>query len=222
MASHRENCIELNRIEASPPTEENLKRLFELSYDPDDLTRCRAVELMDRYDTITPEMLARVREGLSDKYDMLRTECVELLEAWEDHESIGALRDLMDNDDSWIVRAAAINALGELGGRDIATLLFERYSTLTTGSERLSCAVALYRFTKDKSYLHSALSFLSAPDSEYHLRCKVANILSFYDERLDESDKAYALKKFKATLAKEKSRAVASYLSAAIKQLESS
>ncbi|MFP1679760.1 HEAT repeat domain-containing protein [Alloalcanivorax sp. C16-2] len=192
------------------PTPQTLSRLLELSYDSDEEVRFRSIEALEKY-TVTNEMLCRVRQGLSDVDELVRTTCAELIGDWEDKCSVELLYNCI-HDESQLVRSAAITALGQIGRPDTVSFLAGKHPSLS-GLERLSSAMALYTLG-DSKYLDDVLSCLS--DSDYRVRCATANLLSNF---IDDDHKGYVITKLKEALLKEQTKAGSSSISDALTEM---
>ncbi len=92
---------------------QNINRLLELSYDNDEEVRYEAIEAFKKFDP-SEAILFRVREGVNDENELVRTMCIELLGDWEDADSIEKLYLALD-DESEMVRSGAITSLGQMG-----------------------------------------------------------------------------------------------------------
>lgn len=201
--------IEINSLSLDI-TDNSLKRLLELSNDEDEEVRFRSIEALANFN-VTEVMINRVRQGLADVDELVRIECVELIGDWEDSESIELIYKCL-GDSSELVRSAAITCLGQIGKEDTTAVLITKFQDLT-GLERLSCAIALYTLGQEK-YLDIALSFLF--DQDYRVRCATANLVSNYSE---DENKWYIISKLNEALQKEDTKAAASSISKAIKEL---
>jgi HEAT repeat protein len=189
----------------------NIERLLELSHDSDDEVRHRSIEAFENFEP-TETILSRVREGINDEDEIVRTMSIELLGDWEDVDSIEMLYSALD-DESDIVRGAALTSLGQMGRKDIIGVLETKYPDFE-GIEKVSATMALYSLGK-KRYLDDLLSLLD--DDYYLIRCRTANSLCRF---VDDQDKAKVIEKMEFALAKEKTEAASSSLSNAISELE--
>ena len=203
-----EKLTEIEKLEDG--SSQNIKRLLELSHDGDDEVRCRAIEAFENFEP-TDAILSRVREGINDEDEIVRAMSIELLGDWADVDSIDNLYRAF-GDVSDIVRAAALTSLGQMGRKEIAGVLGEKYP-LFEGIEKVSAAMALYSLGQ-KQYLDDLLSFLE--DDYYLIRCRTANLLCSF---VDEQDKEKVIEKMEFALALEKTEAAASSLSEAIADL---
>ena len=189
----------------------NINRLLKLSHDSDNEVRHRSIEAFENFEP-TEAILYRVREGINDEDEIVRTMSRELLGDWEDVDSIENLYSAL-GDESEIVRAAALTSLGQMGRKDIIRVVEENYPDFE-GIEQVSAAMALYSLG-EKRYLDDLLSLLD--DDYYLIRCRTANLLCSF---VDEQDKAKVIEKMEFALAIEKTVAAASSLSSAITELE--
>jgi HEAT repeat protein len=205
-----EKLTEIEKLDNG--SSQNIDRLLELSHDSDNEVRYRSIETFENFDEPTEAILSRVREGLNDENEIVRTTSIELLGDWEDVDSIEMLYSALD-DESDIVRGAALTSLGQMGRKDIIEVVEEKYPGFE-GIEKVSAAIALYSLG-EKRYLDDLLSFLD--DDYYLIRCRTANSLCRF---VDEQDKAKVIEKMEFALAIEKTVAAASSLSNAITELE--
>ena len=190
----------------------NISRLLELSHDVDEEVRYRAFEAFE-YFMPTDEILSRVRDGLEDEDELVRSTCIELLGDWKDANSTESLY-LALSDESEIVRSAAITSLGQIARKDTIWILKQKFSDWH-GIERASAAMALYSLG-ETDYLDELLSLFD--DEDYRTRCTVANLISGF---IADKDKARVTAKMKQALLKEETEAASSSLKDAIKALGS-
>lgn len=189
----------------------NIKRLLELSQDTDEEVRFRAIEAFESF-TKTPLLLDRVRAGLSDDDELVRSTCAELIGVWQDSNSIETLFQLVSDEDE-LVRSAAITSLGKMARKDAVWFLEGKYKELQS-LERLSASIALYTLGREE-YLKEAISFLG--NGDYRVRCAAANLLADFT---DEDDISLVVTSLKEALLKEDTKAAASSISSAISELE--
>ena len=190
----------------------NISRLVELTYDSDEEVRYRAFEAFE-YFIPTSAILDRVRNGLEDKDELVRSTCIELLGDWKDSNSTESLY-LALSDESDIVRSAAITSLGRIARKDTIWILKQKFLNWH-GIEKASAAMALYTLG-EQGYLDELLSLLEDPD--YRTRCVVANLINGF---ITNKDKAKVIVKMKQALLKEETEAVSSSLQSAIEELKS-
>ena len=190
----------------------NISRLLVLSHDSDEEVRYRALEAFEYFQP-TDTILSRVRNGLGDEDELVRSTCAELLGDWKDSNSTEKLY-LALSDESEIVRSAAITSLGKIARKDSIWILKERLSNMH-GIERASAAMALYSLG-EQDYLDELLSLFG--DEDYRTRCAAANLISGF---ITDKDKARAVAKMKQALLKEETNAASSSLKEAIETLES-
>jgi len=190
----------------------NLDRLIELTYDTDEEVRYRAFEAFEHF-TPTDAIINRVRNGLEDEDELVRSTCIELLGDWKDGNSTENLY-LALSDESEIVRSATITSLGQISRKDTIWVLKQKLSNLR-GIERASAAMALYSLG-ETNYLDELLSLFD--DKDYRTRCATANLISRF---IADKDKAKVITKMKQALLKEKTAATTSSLKDAIKALAS-
>lgn len=191
--------------------EENIARLLMLTHDKDEEVRYRAVEAFEEFFPTTP-IIDRVKQCLRDEDDLVRTISIELIGDWRQSDSIDDLYSLL-NDPSEIVRFAAVISIGQIGREDSISLLENRISN-AEASEKACIGMSLYNLGKTE-YLNGVLDQLN--NDNYLTRCLVANLVSQF---IHDRDVEKALPKLKSALLKESTKAAASSIEYAIKNLE--
>lgn len=204
----------LSEIEdlAKSPSMKNVSRLLELSYDTDEEVRFRSIEAFVGY-TPTSTMLERIRKGVFDSDELVRTTCIELIGDWQDCDSLELLYSAL-SDDIEIVRSAAITSLGQLGQQDTVRILEEKFSKLE-GTEKASAVMALYSLGKQE-YFDELLALFD--DNNYITRCAAANLICRF---VRNEDKGKAIRKMRNALLQEETKAASSSIANAIRLLES-
>jgi len=190
----------------------NIQRLLGLTNDIDEEVRFRAFEAFEHF-TPTAAILKKVRQGLKDDDELVRSTCIELIGDWKDKDSTEELY-LALSDQSEIVRSAAITSLSQIARKDSIWILKQKFNEWR-GVERASAAMALYLLGQ-ADYLDELLSLFD--DKDYLTRCATANLVNGF---ISHKDKNKAITKMKQALLKEDTKAVSSSLREAIKALES-
>lgn len=201
--------IELDKLKLNT-SENNLQRVMELTFDPDDEVRFRSIEALEEFG-VNNEILSRVQSGLNDDDELVRTVCAELIGDWKSLESISILAKSL-GDPSEIVRSAVIISLGQIGDRSSIPALVGIYPN-TEGLEKVSLDTALY-LLGNKHYLENLANELS--NSQYRVRCATANLLSRF---VKEEDEPYAIKVLEKASLKEEIRSASMSISAALDAL---
>jgi len=195
---------------------QTIARLLELSDDDDWFVRNLALERLGEFGGVHhfTESLNRLRQGMSDPNELVRSTCILLLGDWKDQESLDQIVELL-TDDSGIVRIAAAEAVGDMGDSSKTKLLEELLPQIDDDNERVFFYYGLYLLGQEK-WLTPILESLTA--DYYRTRCAAANLLI---SCVTEENRNRILEHLKQALAREPTRAASSSLEGAIKMIES-
>jgi len=195
---------------------ETIYRLLELSNDEDWFVRNLALERLEEFGGVHhfTESLNRIRQGMSDPNELVRSTCILILGDWKDQESLDQIVKLL-TDDSGIVRIAAAEAVGCMGDSSKAKLLEDLLPQIDDDNERVFFYYGLCLLGQEK-WLEPILESLTS--DYYRTRCAAANSLI---SCVIEANRNRVLEHLKQALAREPTRAASSSLEGAIKMIES-
>jgi serine/threonine-protein kinase len=189
-----------------------LRRLLDLSWDPDAEIRWRAIEVLSR--STDAKVLTRLRQGLLDLDEIVRVESIEALAALDDRAAVPGIRACLHDADELVRKAAAL-ALALLDDRAVIPLL-EGQARRGSELERANALAGLVLLGKS-AYLRRLLNLLRS--SDYLTRSAVSNVLAVMAPRLDRPMTDAALAALDRALAIEATKAARSSLSTAIGEL---
>ncbi len=192
-----------------------IERLLELSNDEDWEVRCRAIEKIGEYPLTfrVEKVMERIRQGLLDSNEFVRSSCIDILGEWKDTKSINRIISYLTND-CFVVRIAAAEAIGVFGDSSKAKYLEERLSQVDDDNEQVFCYFGLFLLGQHH-YLDSLLKSLSS--DYYRTRCAAANLLI---SCATDKNKIQIIEQLKNALDKENTAAASSSLTNAIYEIE--
>ena len=192
----------------------SLNKLRDFTKDKNYEVRMKAYENIGDSELELSEKI--LRNGLSDKHELVRITCVEELEYKEDKKSLQYLIRIAEEDESSLVRRYAIHAIGFIGDRRALPFLKKQRYTKNRDI-RVFINIALYLILDSDIFLKKFLDGLN--EENYQTRCAVAN--SIIELEFQDSERMLILEKLKLALSKEKTIAASSSIKNAINCLYS-
>jgi HEAT repeat protein len=195
--------------------DKTLARLLELSYHSNWFIRNRALEKIGEFGGkhLFAESIRRIRAGILDEDELIRSTCILVLGDWQDRESLEQIVEYL-TDENCTVRIATAEAVGCMGDTSKVEILEKSLETIEDDNERVFFYFGLVLLGQEK-WVTQILDSLNS--DYYRTRCAAANSLI---SCVTEQNRAVILESLKQALAKEETVAARSSIEGAIKTLE--